>query len=339
VGAPVVPIAETRADTVLSVEDLTVEFSTDERVVPAVRGMSFSVERGEVLGIVGESGAGKSATALALMGLLGPSARVGGSVRLHGRELLAMSDERLASLRGRHMALVFQDPTASLNPVHTIGWHLGEAVRAHSRVSRREARDRAVELLQLVGIPEARRRLSSYAHEFSGGMRQRVLIAMAIANDPDVIIADEPTSALDVTVQAQILETLEKAQSETGAAIVLITHDLGVVARAADRVMVMYAGRAVEVGMVEHIYGSPRMPYTMALLRSLPRLDARRKEPTAIPGSPPSPANLPSGCPFSPRCPMSRPACHELEPELLPVDGPSHLSACHFADELDHAVP
>lgn len=326
-------------DGLLSVQDLTVEFLTGGGVVHAVRGVSFAVEPGEVLGIVGESGAGKSATALAVMGLLGPSARVSGSVRFRGRELLGMSDRAWASLRGQEMAVVFQDPTTSLSPVHSVGWHLVEAIRAHHDVPKRAAKDRAVELLRMVGIPEPKKRVGSYPHEFSGGMRQRVLIAMAMANDPDLIIADEPTSALDVTVQAQVLDTLEKAQSDTGAAIVLITHDLGVVARVAERVMVMYAGRAVEMGTAEDIYQRPRMPYTLGLLRSLPRLDAEGSAAAPIRGAPPSPVTLTTGCPFWPRCPMSRDGCRVIEPELRLVDGTRHLASCHWAEELTGEVP
>ncbi len=319
----------------LSVEGLTVDFPTDEGVVRAVRGLSFTLEPGDVLGIVGESGAGKSVTALALMGLLPRGARVDGSVLFRGRELLGAKGGELARLRGRQMAMVFQDPTTALNPVRTVGWHLAEALRAHGGATRRQARRRAVELLDLVGIPEPGRRAGGYPHEFSGGMRQRVLIAMAMANDPDIIIADEPTTALDVTVQAQVLETLAKAQQETRAAVVLITHDLGVVARLAQRVMVMYAGRAVEVGATEDVYHRPRMPYTVGLLASLPRLDAHGGPLTPISGSPPSLAQLPPGCPFWPRCPMARAGCSESEPELRAVGTDGHRAACHFAEELE----
>ena len=316
-------------------EDLVVELPTDEGVVRAVRGVSFELGAGEVLGMVGESGAGKSVTAMAVMGLLPTWATVEGSVRFRGHELLDAPGKRLAALRGRHMAMVPQDPTTALNPVHTVGWHLVEAVRAHHDVSRKQAGARAVELLELVGIPEPDRRAGSYPHEFSGGMRQRVLVAMAMANDPELIIADEPTTALDVTVQAQVLETLEKARAQTGASLLIITHDLGVVARVAGRVMVMYAGRPVEVGPVADLYGRARMPYTVGLLASLPRL---RPEPGPLPqirGTPPSPVELPPGCPFWPRCPLARPACRETEPRLRPVVGHGHRAACHFAEELD----
>jgi oligopeptide/dipeptide ABC transporter ATP-binding protein len=287
-----------------------------------------------VLAIVGESGSGKSVTSLAVMGLLPKSARISGSVTYKGRELLGLREKELASVRGREVAMIFQDPMTSLNPVYSVGWQLAEAVRAHHDVAKAEAWTRAVDLLQLVGIPNASERAKNYPHEFSGGMRQRAVIAIAMANDPDVIIADEPTTALDVTVQAQILESLEKAQAETGAAIVLITHDLGVVAGVADEVLVMYAGKPVEVGTVDEIYYSPRMPYTLGLLGSLPRLDQSDEPLTPILGSPPSLINLPPGCPFSPRCPMSRERCDQEEPELRLVEGYGHVAACHFSEEL-----
>ena len=319
---------------VLEVNNLTVEFSTHDGIVQAVRGVTFDLDPGEVLAIVGESGSGKSVTSLAIMGLLPKSARLDGSVRYKGEELLGLKDKELTSIRGKEIAMIFQDPMTSLNPVYTVGWQLAEAVRAHHDIDKKAARERAVDLLQLVGIPNAKERAQSYPHEFSGGMRQRAVIAMAMANDPDVIIADEPTTALDVTVQAQILETLEKAQSETGAAIVLITHDLGVVAGVADEVLVMYAGKPVEVGTVDDIYYSPRMPYTLGLLGSLPRLDQEDETLTPIKGAPPSLINLPPGCPFSPRCPMARVHCDEEEPRLRPVEGAAHVAACHYAEEL-----
>ncbi|HEX9968702.1 MAG TPA: ABC transporter ATP-binding protein [Acidimicrobiales bacterium] len=322
------------ATPVLEVADLTVEFSTHDGVVQAVRGVTFDLDPGEVLAIVGESGSGKSVTSLAVMGLLPKTARIGGSVRYKGRELLGLKDKDLTTVRGKEIAMIFQDPMTSLNPVYTVGWQLAEAVRAHHDVDKKAAHARAVELLQLVGIPNAASRADSYPHEFSGGMRQRAVIAMAMANDPDVIIADEPTTALDVTVQAQILETLEKAQEETGAAIVLITHDLGVVAGMADEVLVMYAGKPVEVGTVDDIYYSPRMPYTLGLLGSLPRLDVEGESLTPIKGAPPSLINLPPGCPFSPRCPLARVHCDEEEPQLRPIEGAGHVAACHYAEEL-----
>jgi peptide/nickel transport system ATP-binding protein len=323
----------------LDVEDLSVDFPSDEGTVRAVRGLSLTVEQGEVVGIVGESGAGKTVAALAVMGLLPGSADVRGSINFRGRTVLGMTAKQLTAVRGKEMSLIFQDATSALNPVLTVGRHIAEVLQAHQDLSWTDAVDRAVELLDLVGIPEPKRRAGGYPHEFSGGMRQRVLIAMAIANDPDLIIADEPTTALDVTVQSQVLELLQKAQAETGAAIVLITHDLGVIARMAERVMVMYAGRAVEVGSVEEIYHRPRMPYTVGLLGSLPRLDARSTSLTPIEGAPPSPLNLPPGCPFWPRCPMARTECGQSEPELRLVDGADHRAACHFAEELAAGTP
>ncbi|HEU0090351.1 MAG TPA: ABC transporter ATP-binding protein, partial [Pseudonocardiaceae bacterium] len=258
---------------VLEVRDLAVSFPSEEGRVTAVRGLSYQVTAGEVLGIVGESGSGKSVSSMAVMGLLPPQARITGSIRFQGRELLGRSDTELSRIRGKRIAMIFQDPLSALTPVYTVGDQVAEALLVHTGLSRKAARARAVELLDLVGIPGAARRVSAFPHEFSGGMRQRVVIAMAIANDPDLIIADEPTTALDVTVQAQVLRVLETAQEVTGAAVVLITHDLGVVAGVADRVQVMYAGRTVETGPVDDIFTRPRMPYTQGLLGSIPRVD------------------------------------------------------------------
>jgi oligopeptide/dipeptide ABC transporter ATP-binding protein len=236
--------------------------------------------------------------------------------------------------------MIFQDPMSSLNPVYTVGWQIAEAITAHNDVSRSAAKARAIELLEVVGIPNAEERVSSYPHEFSGGMRQRAVIAIGMANNPDVIIADEPTTALDVTVQAQVLETLTTARKETGAAMVLITHDLGVVAGQADRVLVMYAGKPVEIGTVEDIFYTPRMPYTLGLLGSLPRVDARNQERlTPIVGVPPSLINMPSGCPFAPRCPMAADICRTDEPELRPTTSPDHVAACHFSEQLEGLAP
>jgi oligopeptide/dipeptide ABC transporter ATP-binding protein len=322
-------------DVVLSVKDLTVGFPSDDGLVRAVRGVSYDLHAGEVLGIVGESGSGKSVTSLAVMGLLPRSAKITGSVRFRGQEILGLSDNEMTNVRGNKVAMIFQDPMTSLNPVYKIGYQLAEAVLAHNDISKAEARKRALELLEIVGIPSPDKRIDQYPHEFSGGMRQRVVIAIAMANDPDVIIADEPTTALDVTVQAQVLEALRAAQKETGAAMVLITHDLGVVAGQADRVLVMYAGKPVEIGPIDDIYYHPRMPYTIGLLGSLPRLDQRTQgKLTPIPGSPPSVVNMPPGCPFTPRCPLRTDICVDREPALLPVLGAEHLAACHHSDEL-----
>ena len=312
----------------LEVADLSVDFPTVDGIVHAVRGLSFTLKSGEVLAVVGESGSGKSVTALAIMGLLPKSARVTGSVRYRGVELIGMPDRQKAKLRGLEIAMVFQDPMTSLNPVYRVGTQIAEGILAHHHMPKKEARQKAADLLALVGIPNAADRARNYPHEFSGGMRQRAVIAMAIANNPDIIIADEPTTALDVTVQAQILETVEKAQEATGAAMILITHDLGVVAGVADRVVVMYAGKAVETGTVDDIFYRPRMPYTVGLLGALPTLEDRGDdELIPVPGAPPSLINLPSGCPFSPRCPLVAPACIKTEPMLEGVDA-GHSAAC-----------
>jgi peptide/nickel transport system ATP-binding protein len=321
---------------VLEVEDLRVSFPSEAGPVLAVRGLTYSVAAGEVLGIVGESGSGKSAAALAVMGLLPASATVEGAVRFEGRELLGLDDRDFSAVRGEGVSMVFQDPLSALTPVYTVGAQIAEAVRVHRDVTRDDANKQAVELLDLVGIPNAADRARAFPHEFSGGMRQRAMIAMAIANDPDVIIADEPTTALDVTIQAQILDVLSTAQEATGAAIVLITHDLGVVAGFADRIMVMYAGRAVETGVVDDVFYRPRMPYTLGLLGSLPRADAAGRQPlTPIEGNPPSLVDLPPGCPFAPRCPMRIAVCDALEPPLDQTKKAGHLSACHRWPDLN----
>lgn len=315
----------------LEVRDLTVEFPTDSVPVRAVRGMNFDVGKGEVVALVGESGAGKSASAMAVVGLLPEYAEVSGSIRLHGDQLIGLSDQRMSAIRGKAIGTVFQDPMSALTPVYTVGDQIAEAIEIHQRgVGRQAARRRAVELLELVGIAQPDRRAKSFPHELSGGERQRVVIAIAIANDPDLIICDEPTTALDVTVQAQILEVLKTARDVTGAGVLIITHDLGVVAEFADRALVMYAGRAVEVAGVDRLYRDRRMPYTVGLLGSVPRLDAAQgARLIPIPGAPPSMAALPPGCPFAPRCPLAIDDCRAAEPELLPMDsGSGHLAAC-----------
>ena len=328
---------------VLVVEDLNVTFATPDGPVQAVRGVSFTVHPEEVVGIVGESGSGKSVTMMAVMGLLPKTATVTGSVRFRGTELLGIPEKELRRHRGKHLAMVFQDPLTSMNPVFTVGDQIAEAIRVHNDVSRKQAMATAVTLLELVGIPNPAQRARQYPHEFSGGMRQRAMIAMSISNDPDVLIADEPTTALDVTIQAQILEVLERAQAAARSAIVLITHDLGVVAGVADRVLVMYAGRAVELGTVDDVFLHPRHPYTLGLLASLPRLDAEGQEKlTPITGTPPSLLHPPAGCPFHPRCRFVRPMCSEVMPELRFVGGLGQRSACHYAEELaasDQASP
>jgi peptide/nickel transport system ATP-binding protein len=322
---------EPDADDLLVVDNLTVTFPTDDGMVKAVRGVSYTVRAGDSLGIVGESGSGKSVSSMAVMGLLPKNARLTGSIKFRGRELIGLSEKEFAQLRGDKIAMIFQDPLTSLNPVYSIGFQIAEAVLAHNDVSKDAALERAVELLGIVGIPFPEQRVNNYPHELSGGMRQRVVIAIAMANNPDVIIADEPTTALDVTVQAQVLEALEAAREETGAALILITHDLGVIAGHADRISVMYAGKLVETGTTEDVFYRPRMPYTLGLLGSLPRLDQQeRQRLTPIQGSPPSLLNLPPGCPFTPRCPLAEEICDRDEPELLPVEGSGHAAACHF---------
>ena len=343
ITAPAGKVRRTTAGTVLEVTDLHVTFPSEAGPVRAVRGLDFSLAAGETMAIVGESGSGKSVTSLAIMGLHPQSARITGSIKLHGDELLGRSDEAMSRLRGEELAMIFQDPLSALTPVYTIGDQIVETMQVHHSISRAAATTRAVELLELVGIPNPGVRVKSFPHEFSGGMRQRAMIAMAIANDPDVIIADEPTTALDVTIQAQVLEVLKKAQQETGAAVIMITHDLGVVAGIADRVTVMYAGRPVEQGTVDEIFATPRMPYTIGLLGAVPRLDAKDKEALAtLEGNPPSVVNLPPGCPFAPRCPMVTDACRTDEPPLASTDQPGHRAACiHSAriaqEHLDYA--
>ena len=319
----------------LEVADLTVTFSTDAEDVAAVRGLNMTVEAGEVLAIVGESGSGKSASAMAVMGLLPPHAKVTGSVRLHGDELIGLDDRRMSRVRGAKIGMVFQDPMSALTPVYSVGDQIAEALRIHQRdVDARTARARAVELLDLVGIAQAERRASAYPHELSGGERQRVVIAIAIANDPDLVICDEPTTALDVTVQAQILDVLRTARDVTGAAVLIITHDLGVVSEFADRAMVMYAGRAVEVAAVRTLYDDRHMPYTAGLLGSVPRLDAPQgTRLVPIPGAPPSLTALPPGCPFAPRCPLAIDECRDAEPALVNV-APDHTAACIRTDRV-----
>lgn len=319
----------------LDVRDLRVRFPSEDGVVNAVRGVNFSLEPGEVLGLVGESGSGKSVTSMSIMGLLEDTAQVDGSIKLHGTELLGRGDEWMSQVRGLRMSMVFQDPLSALTPVYSIGDQLVEALQIHRKMSGSDARKRALELLDLVGIPKPEVRIRAFPHEFSGGMRQRVVIAMAIANNPDLIIADEPTTALDVTIQAQILDLLRTAQRETDAGVVMITHDLGVVAGLADRVAVMYAGRIVEHGSAQDVFYRSRMPYTVGLLGSLPRPDQPATEPlTPVEGNPPSPLALPSGCPFGPRCPIKVDECEQVEPDLLPTAHDDHSAACHRIDLL-----
>src|SRR5689334_14220633 len=313
----------------LEVTDLAVTFPTGAAPVTAVRGISYRIEPGEVVAMVGESGSGKSVSAMAAIGLLPEHAQVRGSVRLHGTELLGLGDEAMSRFRGRTVGMVFQDPMSALTPVYTVGDQIAEAIEIHQpRLGRKAARRRAVELLELVGIARPERRARAFPHELSGGERQRVVIAIAIANDPDLLICDEPTTALDVTVQAQILEVLKTARDITGAGVLIITHDLGVVAEFADRALVMYAGRVVESADVATLYRDRRMPYTVGLLGSVPRLDAPQgARLVPIPGAPPSMAALPTGCPFAPRCPLAIEQCRAAEPALLEIR-PGHQAAC-----------
>jgi peptide/nickel transport system ATP-binding protein len=315
----------------LEIRDLHVSFATRDGIVHAVDGVSLSVERGRTLGVVGESGSGKSVTALTVMGLTRlPNATIEGHVLLDGVDLLALTGDELRRVRGKRVAMIFQDPLSSLHPLYKIGWQIEEAIRAHERVSEKAARARALEALTEVGIPSPGDRLSSYPHELSGGMRQRVMIAMALVLDPEILIADEPTTALDVTVQAQILGLMRALQAEHGTAVVLITHDLGVIAETADEVAVMYAGRVAELGALVGVLDAPEHPYTWGLLQSLPSADASRDQPLhPIEGTPPSLIAVPSGCPFHPRCPYVMAVCPREEPALLPTR-PGHTVACHL---------
>jgi oligopeptide/dipeptide ABC transporter ATP-binding protein len=326
---------------ILSVEGLTTEFKTPDGLVHAVDQVSYDVWPGETLAVVGESGSGKSVTAMSILGLIPqpPGRIVSGRVMFQGRDLLALSQTEIRKVRGKSIAMIFQDPMTSLNPVLTVGYQIAEAMLAHGNISRADAEDRAIALLDTVGVPNPERRFRQFPHQFSGGMRQRALIAMAIANRPRLLIADEPTTALDVTIQAQVFEALKVAQAETAAAMILITHDLGLVAEMADRVVVMYAGRPVETTDVRSLFHTPRHPYTVGLLASLPRLGVRSERLQPITGSPPSLIRLPTGCPFHPRCSLSkgRSLCRIERPPLRDVV-PLHRSACHFAEELSPEV-
>ena len=315
----------------LEVEDLRTWFHTDTGVARAVDGVSFDVERGQVVGVVGESGSGKSVTALSIMGLVPEPGRIeGGRISLDGRELTALDRAAMRKVRGDEVAMIFQEPMTSLNPVHRIGAQIAEAIRAHDGAKPGPARARAVELLGRVGIPDPGQRADAYPHQLSGGMRQRVMIAMALANEPSLLIADEPTTALDVTIQAQILELLLELRRELGMAVLLITHDLGVVAETCDRVVVMYGGRVAEAGPVDAVFGAPAHPYTAGLLAAVPRPDARGRELAVIPGTVPSPTAWPTGCRFRPRCPYAWESC-EADPGLLDV-ATGHLARCWLVD-------
>jgi len=314
----------------LKVDDLRVSFRTEDGVVRAVDGVSWSIEAGRTLGIVGESGSGKTVGGLSLLGLTRSNrTEISGTAMFEGRDLISMSDDELRKVRGNAIAMIFQDPLSSMHPYFRVGNQIIEAVQTHRDVSKQTAADRAVELLGLVGIPDPAGRMRSYPHEFSGGMRQRAMIAMALANEPKLLIADEPTTALDVTVQAQILDLLERLKQELGMAIVIVTHDLGVVAETADEVAVMYAGRIVERAVTADLFASPTHPYTWGLLRSIPRLDRPAGEPLMpISGRPPSLISRPQGCSFEPRCPYSSDSCRTVDPELAQIGSVDQASAC-----------
>jgi peptide/nickel transport system ATP-binding protein len=321
----------------LEIDDLQVRFATEDGIVKAVDGVSLSVDSGRMLGVVGESGSGKSVSMLTVMGLTrAGNASFSGRAAFEGRDLLTASNEELRRIRGNDIAMIFQDPLSSLHPFYKVGRQLVEAMQAHHDVSKQAALDRAVELLGLVGIPDPRARVNAYPHEFSGGMRQRAMIAMALTNEPKLLIADEPTTALDVTVQAQILDLIARLQRELNMAVVLITHDLGVVAEVTDQIVVMYAGKIVEAAPTDAIFRAPEHPYTWGLLQSIPRLDRPRDEELIpIPGRPPSLISLPSGCSFHPRCPYVRERHRRVEPGLEPVpEDPNHLVACLLPSEI-----
>ncbi len=323
-------------DVLLEVENLSVEFHTDAGVVKAVNRVTFNLRAGETMAIIGESGSGKSVTAQAIMGIvpIPPGVVTADAIRYRGSDLEHMSERQRRKVRGDQIAMIFQDPLTSLNPVYSVGFQIGEMFRVHRGMSRKEAKERSIELMDRVRIPEARRRVGDYPHQFSGGMRQRVMVAMALALEPTILIADEPTTALDVTVQAQIMEILHELQEDNNMGLILITHDLGVVASVADSIMLMYAGSVMEKAPADDFYASPAHPYAHGLMKSVPRLihQAGRLDP--IEGAPPSLLNVPPGCPFNPRCPHTRDRCREEVPALRPITGYVGQVACHFAEEV-----
>jgi peptide/nickel transport system ATP-binding protein len=338
-----IPATATQERPFLQVNDLSVAFPTEDGLVRAVDGVSFSLEKGKTLAVVGESGSGKSVTAQAVMGLINrKAAKISGEIWLDGQDLLAMTPSEVQDLRGNELAMIFQDPMSSLHPFYRIGDQIIEAIRVHRRISKAAAREETLDMLRHVGIPAVERRIDAYPHQLSGGMRQRVMIAMALINSPQLLIADEPTTALDVTVQAQILELIKRLQGEFGTTVIVITHDLGIVADVADDVAVMYGGRIVEKAPTGFLYDAPEMPYTLGLLSSIPRMDrvlTDRLDP--IRGNPPSPINLPKGCVFQPRCKywemVPDGACKTVRPELLP-SGPDHLVRCLLPSETRHQI-
>jgi len=324
----------------LSVRNLKTYFQTEDGEVPAVDGVSFDLEAGETLGIVGESGCGKSVTSLSIMRLIpSPPGRIaGGEIIFDGEDLLKKTPAEMRKIRGNEISMIFQEPMTSLNPVFTIGDQIMEAIILHQKLSKKEARERAIEMLRLVGIPSPEQRVDEYPHQLSGGMRQRVMIAMALSCNPRLLIADEPTTALDVTIQAQILELLQRLQEEFGMAIIMITHDLGVVAGMVDRVIVMYAGKVVEEAPVRELFRNPLHPYTIGLLGSIPKLHQAQERLQTIEGVVPSPFNMPRGCRFHPRCPYARPACEEAQPPLMEL-APGHFAACIRHTDYRHVEP
>jgi oligopeptide transport system ATP-binding protein len=337
-GTDTAPAPESRVPSgarLLEVEDLHVEFRTRDGVAHAINGVDFTLDEGETLAILGESGSGKSVTAQAVMGILDspPGFVPQGAVRFRGEDLLKLSEEERRRFRGRNISMIFQDALSALNPVFPVGWQIAEMFRIHQDMGKKEAIERAIELMERVRIPAARRRVGDYPHQFSGGMRQRIMIAMAIALDPDIVIADEPTTALDVTVQAQVMELLAELQRERNMGLILITHDLGVVADVADNISVMYAGRIVERAPVHEIYARPSHPYTKGLLESIPRVDLKGQQLAAIKGLPPNLMRIPPGCPFHPRCPYAQEVCRQVVPPLREVLS-GQFSACHFAEEV-----
>jgi len=328
-------------EALLRVEDLRVEFPSEDGVVHAVDGITYQVFPGKTLGIVGESGSGKTVSSLTTLGLTRlQGANVSGRILFEGRDLVALSDGEMRTIRGNDIAMIFQDPLSALHPLYSVGKQLIETMQAHHSVPKKQAKERAIELLGLVGIPDPKRRVDAFPHEYSGGMRQRAMIAMALANEPKLLIADEPTTALDVTVQAQILALMERLQSELGMAIIIITHDLGVVAEMADDIAVMYAGRIVETASADAVFSNPEHPYTWGLLKSIPRLEADRSELLVpIPGTPPSLINRPSGCHFHPRCAYAQPDHSRIDPALEPVPGdPGHYVACLLEAEVRRKI-
>ncbi|RNB77189.1 ABC transporter ATP-binding protein [Brevibacillus panacihumi] len=318
--------------TILEVEQLRTRFRTDNGVVSVVDGVDFSIRAGETLGVVGESGCGKSVTSLSIMRLLPPNGSSGGSIRFNGKNVLELSEKEMQTVRGNEIAMIFQEPMTSLNPLHTVGKQIEEAVILHTKVSRAQAKERAIAMLKAVGMPRAEEIYGEYPHQLSGGMRQRVMIAMAMSCDPKLIIADEPTTALDVTIQAQILDLMRNLKEKTGTSIMLITHDLGVVAEMCDRVIVMYAGQVVEETDVETLFENPKHPYTIGLMNSIPDLEEEREYLETIPGSVPLAYQMPKGCRFAPRCSKAMPICEEKAPELLQLEG--HKCRCWlYAEE------